>query len=124
MTLPTSLRVINEGLAFLLEVVALAVLARWGWQAMDTAAARLLLAVAAPAAAAVLWGLFAAPKARIPVRLAGVLTVKVLVFGAAAAALYTMGLHAWAIGFAVVVTANTVLATLDRRSSTRRTTSA
>jgi hypothetical protein len=52
--------VINEGLAFLLEVAALAVLAVWGWQRAETLAVRLLLAVAAPAAAAVLWGLFAA----------------------------------------------------------------
>ncbi|MER5437717.1 YrdB family protein [Streptomyces sp. NPDC002790] len=116
MTLPTSLHVINEGLAFLLEVAALAVLAWWGWQTVDTTALRLLLAVAAPTVAAVLWGLFAAPKARIPVQLAGVLTVKVLIFGAAAAALYTMGRHGWATAFAVVVAANTVLATLDRQA--------
>lgn len=120
MTLPTPLHVINEGLAFLLEVVALAVLAWWGWQTVETTAVRLLLAVAAPTVAAVLWGLFAAPKARIPVHLAGVLTVKVLVFGAAAAALHTMGLHAWATAFAVVVAANTVLATLDRRALMRQ----
>ncbi|MET9735486.1 DUF2568 domain-containing protein [Streptomyces sp. NPDC006458] len=60
--------------------------------------------------------MFAAPKARIPVQLAGVLTVKVLVFGAAAAALYTMVRHEWATVFAVVVAANTVLATLDRHA--------
>ncbi|MFJ3671114.1 YrdB family protein [Streptomyces sp. NPDC090106] len=120
MTLPTPLHVINEGLAFLLELAALAVLACWGWQTTENTAARLLLAVAAPTAAAVLWGLFAAPKARIPVRLAGVLAVKVLVFGAAAAALHAMGLHGWATVFAVVAAVNTVLATLDRNALMHR----
>jgi hypothetical protein len=115
MKLPTPLRVVNEGLAFLLEVAAFAVLARWGWQSAEPTALRLLLAVAAPAAAAVLWGLFAAPKARIPVRKAGVLAVKALVFGLAAAALYDMGRPGWAAAFAGLAAVNTVLVTLDRR---------
>lgn len=120
MTLPAPVHVINEALAFLLECVALAVIAWWGWQSGENTALRLLLAVAAPAAAAVLWGLFAAPKARIPLPPAGVLSVKALVFGAAAVALYTLGRHGWATAFAVVVTANTVLATLDRQALMRQ----
>ncbi|MFF9347032.1 YrdB family protein [Streptomyces sp. NPDC014734] len=120
MTLPAPLHVINEGLAFLLEVAALAVLGVWGWRSAETMTMRLLLAVAAPAAAAVLWGLFAAPKARVRVPLAGVLTVKVLVFGAAAAALYAIGHHGAATVFAVVTAANTVLATLDRHAAMHR----
>ncbi|MGW7066951.1 YrdB family protein [Streptomyces sp. NPDC054855] len=116
MKLPAPVHVLNEGLAFLLEVVALVVLAWWGWQSVEALALRILLAVALPAAAATLWGLFAAPKARIPVPLAGVLAVKTLVFGAAAVAWYAMGRHGWATAFAVVVAVNTTLATLDRRA--------
>ncbi|WP_457030651.1 YrdB family protein [Kitasatospora sp. P5_F3] len=116
MKLPTSLHVVNEGLAFVLELAALAVLAWWGWQFPDPTVLRLLLAVAAPAAAAVLWGLFAAPKARIPVPLPGVLAVKALVFGAAVAALYGVGRPGWAVVFAGVAVVNTTLATLDRRA--------
>ncbi|KQV24046.1 MULTISPECIES: YrdB family protein [unclassified Kitasatospora] len=116
MKLPTSLHVANEGLAFVLEVAALAVLAWWGWQFPDSTVLRLLLAVAAPVAAAVLWGLFAAPKARIPVPLPGVLAVKALVFGAAVAALYGVGRPGWAVVFAGVAVVNTTLATLDRRA--------
>ncbi|WP_406064952.1 YrdB family protein [Streptomyces sp. NBC_01077] len=115
MKLPGPLYVLNEGLAFLLELAALAVLARWGWESAETFAPRLLLAVAAPTAAAVLWGMFAAPKARVRVPLAGVLAVKALVFGAAAAALHALGRDGWAIAFAVVVVVNTALATADRR---------
>ncbi|WP_445524651.1 YrdB family protein [Streptomyces cyslabdanicus] len=120
MILPGPLRVINEGLAFLLEVLALAVLAWWGWRSADHTAARLLLTVAAPAAAAVVWGLFAAPKARVALPVLGVLAVKALVFGAAVAALYAVGRHRWAAVFAVVVAVNTVLATLDRNALMHR----
>ncbi|WP_338491567.1 YrdB family protein [Streptomyces sp. SJL17-4] len=116
MKLPTPLYVINEGLAFLLELAALTVLAWWGWESAEAWAPRLLLAVAAPAAAAVLWGLFAAPKARVRIPVAGVLAVKALVFGAAAAALYALGRHDGAIAFAVVALVNTGLATVDRRA--------
>lgn len=120
MTLPTPLHVLNEGLAFLLEVAALAVLAWWGWQSGGTTALRLALAVAAPAVAAVLWGMFAAPKARTPLPTAGVLVVKALVFGAAVAALYALGRHGTAAVLAAVVTVNTALATLDRNARIHR----
>ncbi|MGO4633388.1 YrdB family protein [Streptomyces sp. 2RAF24] len=116
MKLPAPLHVLNEALAFLLELAALALLACWGWQTPETTVPRLLLAVAAPAAAATVWGLFAAPKARIPLPLAGVLAVKTLVFGAATAALSTLAGPGWTLAFAIVVTVNTALATAGRRS--------
>jgi hypothetical protein len=76
--------------AFLSELAALAALASWGWTATDAPVLRVVLAVGAPLVAAVLWGLFAAPKARVRVT-ALVLLVKVLVFGAAALALVSTG---------------------------------
>ncbi|MFE5299636.1 YrdB family protein [Streptomyces sp. NPDC056632] len=120
MRLPTPVHVINEGLAFLLELAALAALAWWGWQSVGNIALRLALALATPAAAAALWGLFAAPRARIRVPLPGVLAVKAVVFGAAVAALYALGRHTGAIAFGVVAVANTALATVDRRAATHR----
>lgn len=117
MRLPTPLRVLNEGLALFLELAALAVLAWWGWASADPVALRLLLAVAAPAAAAVLWGLFAAPRARFSVPLPGVLTVKAVVFGAAALALFALGHSTWAIVFGAVAVVNTVLVTAGRGES-------
>ncbi|MFF0473720.1 DUF2568 domain-containing protein [Streptomyces sp. NPDC004284] len=120
MKLPGPLHVFNEGLAFLLELAALAFLARWGWDGAENVALRLLLAVAAPAAAAVLWGLFAAPRVRFRVPLAVVLCVKALVFGAAALALLGLGWPAWAVSFAVVALVNTALATVDRQAAMRR----
>ncbi|MFE7599356.1 DUF2568 domain-containing protein [Streptomyces sp. NPDC057494] len=120
MKLPAPLHVVNEGLAFLLELAALAALAWWGWEAAENVALRLLLAVAAPALAAVVWGLFAAPKARYRVPLAGVLLVKALVFGAAALALLGLERPVWAVVFAAVALVNTALATVDRRAAMRR----
>ncbi|MFB6837724.1 YrdB family protein [Streptomyces sp. NPDC056361] len=120
MKLPGPLHVFNEGLAFLLELAALAVLAWWGWDAADNVALRLLLAVSAPAVAAVTWGLFAAPKARIPLPLPGVLAVKALVFGAAALALHALDHPSAALAFAVVALLNTALATADRQAAMRR----
>ncbi|MFH8843007.1 YrdB family protein [Streptomyces sp. NPDC017868] len=120
MKLPAPLHVFNEGLAFLLELAALAVLAWWGWDSAEGVALRLLLAVAAPAVAAVVWGLFAAPKARFRVPLAGVLLVKALVFGAAALALLGVDRPVWAFGFAAVALVNTALATADRQAAMHR----
>ncbi|MFD4371923.1 YrdB family protein [Streptomyces sp. NPDC058486] len=108
--------ILNDLLAFLLEMLALGVLAWWGWSGFDPVWLRLVTAVAVPGAAATLWGLFAAPKAKFKVPLAGVLTVKVLVFGAAALALAGLGHDTWAVVFGVVAAVNTVLVTMSRRS--------
>lgn len=71
----------NELLAFLLEVAALACLFWWGFALADNLALQLLTGTAVLAAAVVLWGLFAAPRARFRPPLAGVLAVKALVLG-------------------------------------------
>src|SRR6266545_1533535 len=106
-----ALRWANDALAFLLELVALAY---WGARVGPGTPAKVALAVGAPLLAAIVWGLFAAPRARFAVPLVGVLVVKALVFGAAVAALATTGHRALAVAFAVVVVANTTVATLVR----------
>ncbi|MFD0328689.1 YrdB family protein [Streptacidiphilus monticola] len=70
------LRAANELLAFVIEVLALLALGWWGAHA-----AGWWLALLLPLAAAVLWGLFAAPKATFRVALPAVLAVKAVVFG-------------------------------------------
>jgi hypothetical protein len=72
------------------------------------------LGIGGPLLAAVVWGLFAAPRAKFAVPLVGVLAVKALVFGAAATALYATGNRALAVTFAVIVVANTAIVTLTR----------
>jgi hypothetical protein len=105
---------VNDVLAFFVEVWALGILVYWGIAVGDGAVAQAGLAVGAVLAAAVLWGLFAAPRARFKIPLAGQLAVKAVVFGAAAAALFGTGHPVHGTVFAIVVVLNTALATLGR----------
>ncbi|NUP46581.1 MAG: YrdB family protein [Catenulispora sp.] len=114
--LPKPVHVVNEGLAFLLELLALVLLAVWGFRTGSNVAVHVLLGLGAPALMVVVWGAFAAPRARFRVPLAGVLAVKAVVFGAATAAGYAAGWHAFAIVFGVVAALNTVVAAFDRES--------
>ena len=96
--------------AFLSELAALAALAVWGWSAGGSTGTKLLLAVAAPAVAGVLWGVFAAPRAPVQV-LALSLLVKVVVFGAAVLALVATGHPWWAAVLAAAALLSSVLST-------------
>jgi hypothetical protein len=92
----------NLGVRFLLELAALAALAYWGSQTGPLAVS-IVLAIAAPLAGAVLWGIFAAPKSRHRLRGARRLIVEIPFFGAAAAGLVATGQWVLATIFAVVV---------------------
>ncbi|NDU75279.1 DUF2568 domain-containing protein [Actinomadura sp. DSM 109109] len=114
MRLPGPLHVLNEGLAFLLELAAIAALAWWGFTVDENLVVNVVLGLGAPAAAIVLWGLFAAPRARFTVPLQLVLLVKAAVFGAGALALHGTGQTAAAVVLAMIALLNTALATADR----------
>ncbi|MFI9269599.1 YrdB family protein [Kitasatospora sp. NPDC052896] len=109
--------VANEILAFLLELVALGLLCWWGFATGGGLALRVLLGVCAPLLAIVLWGLFAAPRARLRPALPGVLLVKALVLGGSAAALYGVGHPVAAVVVGAVMVANTALAETARRAA-------
>ena len=96
--------------AFLAELAALAALAVWGWSAVDSTPWRLVLAVAAPAVAGVLWGVFAAPRAPVRVPSLAVL-VKVAVFGAAVLALFATGHPVLALVLAAAALLSSLLST-------------
>ena len=114
--IPRWLHAVNEALAFLLELAALAALAWWGSETGHGTAAHLILGIGAPVVAVVLWGLFAAPRATVKLPLPGVLAVKAVVFGGAALALWGVGHGGLAIAFALVALGNTALATADRQA--------
>ena len=98
----------NDVVAFLVELAVLTVLARAGARVDGPTLLRVALAVALPAVAALLWGLFAAPRA--PVRSVPLqLATKVLVLGAGVAAGFLVLSLPWAVAFTVVVLVNTVL---------------
>lgn len=108
----------NEGLAFVLELVALGCLFRWGYDRGDGGPTGVALGIVVTGAAVALWGLFAAPRARFRPPLAGVLAVKAVVLGGGALALYGVG-HPVAAGvMGAVVVVNTALAETfrDRKS--------
>lgn len=118
--LPKPLHALNEGLAFLLEIVALVLLAYWGFHVGSNTAVQWLLGLGAPAVMIVVWGTFAAPKARVKLPLAGVMAVKVVVFAAATAAGYAAGWRAFSIVFGVVALVNALVAAFDRESLMHR----
>jgi hypothetical protein len=101
----------NLALAFLLELCALAALGYWGVWVGSGPVTKTALGIGAPLFAAILWGVFAAPRAPVSVPLVG-LVVKVIVFGSAVAALYTTDHRGLAIAFAVIVLVNSLLVRL------------
>jgi hypothetical protein len=104
----------NEGLAFLLELAALAWLAWWGWTIGPGLAGRLLLGLGSPVLAAVLWGRYASPRPTVRLPLPGVLAVKAVVFLAASAALAAVVGWLAALGFALLCAANIAFAEAGR----------
>jgi Protein of unknown function (DUF2568) len=99
----------NLALRLAVEVAALGALGRWGWQRGPTAWARAGLAVAAPATAAVVWALLAAPGATVRVPGPVQAAVQVAVLGAATAALAAGGRRGVAAAFAAVAAGNAAL---------------
>jgi hypothetical protein len=98
----------NLALAFLLELCALVALGYWGVSIGGGPVAKIALGLGAPLFAAVLWGLFASPRAPVSVPLVG-LGVKLIVFGSAVLALYSTGHRSLAAVFAVMIVANAAL---------------
>lgn len=101
---------------FLLELAALAALAYWGGQAGGGVAGDILLAVAVPAAAAVMWGIWAAPRSSHRLEGAKRLIPEVVLFGGATAALAGAGQAGLAVAFGVLAVIDTALVhALERR---------
>jgi hypothetical protein len=111
---------LNEVLALVLELAALAILCWWGF-ATGTGVTAFAPGIGAPLVAAVIWGLFAAPKARFSLPRPAVVAVKVLVFGAAAVALAALDQPVPAVVFAVIVVVNLIVEQ-RRRPFTKRPT--
>ncbi|WP_435318994.1 YrdB family protein [Haloarchaeobius sp. TZWSO28] len=90
------------GVRFLLELAGLLALGYWGFRTGGSTLASLALGLGAPLLAAIVWGTFVSPKARVPLRGEARLAVEVLVFGVAAVALYAAGQPLLAVVFAAV----------------------
>jgi Protein of unknown function (DUF2568) len=103
-------RQLNLALKFLLELAALAAFGLWGASIANGATA-VLLAIALPAVAASLWGMFAAPTARHRLPLRPRVRFELAVFGFATVALWRVGLATWAAAFAATSLVNALLLT-------------
>jgi hypothetical protein len=99
----------NEALRFLLELCMLAALAYWGANTTDSTAINVVLAIAAPLAAASIWAVWCAPRSarRLPPRRR--VPLELALFALAALALAAAGATTIAIVFAAVTALNTLL---------------
>ncbi|WP_207454141.1 YrdB family protein [Desertivibrio insolitus] len=86
---------------FVLEVVALVVMAWWGFASWPFPV-NVLLGIATPLFAATVWGLFRSPKARFPLDPIGKVLIEAAVFGSTAVMLATLGLPIAAVVFGIV----------------------
>jgi len=104
------MRSLNLALKFGLELAGLAAFGVWGASTADGAAA-VLLAIGLPAVVAVLWGTFAAPRARhrLPLRLRA--PFELGVFAVASLALWRAGWVAAAVALAAIAAVNALLLT-------------
>lgn len=112
MTLPTAVRNLNLATAFLLELAVLVAAGYWGFTLHPNLAVRLLAGLGAPLVLAVLWGVFAAPKASIPLHGIAGIAFKVAWFAAGAAALALAGRTVPAVVLMVVYVVNTLMLAL------------
>lgn len=104
-----TLKLANLVLRFLLELYALAALGYWGLKTGASLIAKIGLGLGAPLLAAILWGIFVAPRAPIPTPGLLRLILELVVFGSAAAALYAAGRPTLAWALVLVFVANRAL---------------
>jgi hypothetical protein len=97
----------------------LAALGVWGAKAGSSVTSSILLGGGAPLLAIVGWGLFASPRAKVALPLAGVVAFKAVAFGCGAAALYAVARPRLALAFGAVAFVNTAVTTVDRDAAMR-----
>jgi len=101
-------------LAFGFELAVLGLTGVWAWEASPGWLTPFVPAVGLPLVLAVLWGVFASPKARFPVRGAVRWVFESLWFGAGGLALAGLGFPWWGVAFWLLWLANTLArGTLD-----------
>jgi Protein of unknown function (DUF2568) len=99
----------NVVLRFLLELCILAALGYWGFQTGQGLLAKIGLGIGVPILAAVVWGLLGAPGAPWQLHDPWHLVLEVVLFGAAAVALFASGQRVLGVAFALVFVLNRAL---------------
>lgn len=103
------LKSINLALAFLLELAMLAAFAVWGIYTGQSTLGKIGLGIGIPLAAAVIWGLFMAPRSSMRLQGAAYLVLKILMFGVAVAALVAPGYTTLGVVFGAAALINTIV---------------
>jgi hypothetical protein len=99
----------NDVLRFLLELFAFFSLGYWGYLAWPVPWPGVLFMIGAPLFAMVLWGLFRAPRARVPLDPVGRGIVEIAVMGSAVVAWAMLGVPIVAIVFGVLALVSGIL---------------
>jgi Protein of unknown function (DUF2568) len=97
-----TVKFINGVLAFSLELTMLVAMGYWAYQQGKSGFLKILFAIALPALAIVLWGLFAAPKANYRIAFPARIFFELTLFLLGAFLLYLTGHKNLAIVFAVL----------------------
>ncbi len=87
----TIFKSLNLALAFFLELCLLAALGYWGFRIGSGRIARIALGIGGPAVVIAVWGVFLAPTSSRRLHDPWLLLAKIILFGAATAALYVAG---------------------------------
>lgn len=99
----------NLVIRFVLELILLASLGIWGYHLVDGTVSRIVLSAGLPLIAAVVWGLFISPKARIALPIAAVVIIEFALVGTAAYGLIRSGYLVAAVVYAVFHIGNRLL---------------
>ncbi|MGG1676244.1 YrdB family protein [Neobacillus sp. NRS-1170] len=104
-----ALKAINLGIRFLLEIIVLVILGYWGFHVSQGTIIKILLGIGTPLLAAVIWGMFGAPKA--PYVLSGFsfLLLEIIIFGLPVVVLYFNEKQTLAFIYGLIVVINLVL---------------
>jgi hypothetical protein len=99
----------NQALTFFLELAVYASVIGWSFRSSSSTTVKVIVAVAGVAVLAVTWGLFAAPKASMPLHGAALVAFEIAWFSVGVAACWSSGLRRWAVVLAVLLAVNGAL---------------
>jgi hypothetical protein len=104
-----TLKVVNAGLAFFLELAMLAGFGYWGFSGEKSILIKWILGIGLPVVLAIIWGMFFAPKASYRLKITSGALLSSVLFLLAAMALFSAQQPALAIVFAVTAVVNRAL---------------
>lgn len=103
------MRLLNDGLAFLLELVSIIVLAYWGFNLSASKLISIASGIVIPLIFIVAWWIYLAPKSSHRLDGMQLIILKLLLFSIVAYALISINKTSWAIVFMILVVINLVL---------------